>query len=207
MIVHSNIHSCLNGSLTETQVRRLGDLWGTKLHTNITDGIMEPWTAALLAAFLGARMPSDVLELGTSTGVTTALLIAVLRDVSGLKQAPTRLVSVDNDLRQDIARENLAKLAGPDLILVQEDSLKFLRECEPDSFDVAILDDGHALAHVKEEIKLARNAVRNGGTLLIHDTHSRYDLAPLVRMEGGVCFPTVPVHMVGAGLGIIEVLK
>jgi predicted O-methyltransferase YrrM len=95
---------------------------------------LEPETGALLAVLLRALGARDVLEIGTSNGVSTLYLAAALRPAGG------RLVSVEIEPgRTAMARANLDR-AGLDAELRTQDAAEALSESPDDAWDVVFLD-------------------------------------------------------------------
>jgi predicted O-methyltransferase YrrM len=95
---------------------------------------LEPETGAVLNVLLRALGARDVLEIGTSNGVSTLYLADALAAVGG------RLVSVEIEPeRTAMARANLER-AGLDAELLTADAGDVLRESPDDAWDVVFLD-------------------------------------------------------------------
>jgi predicted O-methyltransferase YrrM len=96
---------------------------------------LEPETGAVLNVLVRALGARDVLELGTSNGVSTLYLADAVAATGG------KLVSVEiESQRTAMARENLARAGLSGVVLVEGDAGTFLRESPDDRWDVVFLD-------------------------------------------------------------------
>lgn len=119
---------------------------------------------------------SNILELGTRTGVST---VAWLHALTGRGF----LTSVDLDGQPPIGDHNhWTFIQGDD---TDPDIITRLTRLAP--FDIIFIDTSHHYAHTIQELDIYRPLVRPGGRIVLHDTQLR-------RPEGSPPRPLFPVR-------------
>lgn len=139
---------------------------------------------------ISALRPTDVLEVGTHIGVSTAHISCALRRTAAEGARLPHLTTVDivdvNDPEtqpwikngsEHSPLEIVRKLGNSDLVhFVAQNSTEFLENCER-TFDFIFLDGSHAAEMVYQETSLALQLLNDGGVILLHDYFP--DLKPL----------------------------
>ena len=195
----------MHEALTNPQLDYLKDRW-SDIRFMIESGVTEPWTTDFIAALVRTMQPLRVFETGLSIGETSEAIIKALEFSSKMRQKPAYFYGCDtNNDRFVRTKERLQSLIVF-TFLKHMDAMTFLDGLHDEWFDVGFIDDWHIKEYVEKEIPLALKKIRPGGILLMHDVYSKHDLYEVCHEHGGVCLPTVPVHAMGSGIGIIEKL-
>lgn len=144
---------------------------------------------------------TNVLELGTRTGVSTVAWLYAL-------EGRGRLTSVDLDAQPPIGEYE-------HWTFVQADDMDYVDQVPEGSVDVLFIATSHLYEHTLAELRAYHRKVRPGGRILLHDTMLR-------RPEGSPPRPLFPVrtalnewcketgltwteHSYCWGLGVVEI--
>lgn len=156
-------------------------------------GSTEPPTVDVICCMMRALEVYTVVETGTFEGLTTRVMART--------NPQATIYSIEGDEQRYLkARETLADLVNVELSY--GDALEKLAGFMDESVDFVFLDDDHTAGHVAEEIVEAKRILKRGGVCVIHDVFGPFNLAPIVKLAGGICLPFVQMHIAG-GLGII----
>ncbi len=130
----------------------------------------------MLARSSGAR---NIVEFGTSIGISTLFLAAALRDNGG-----GRLISSEFEPSKVVrARKNIATGGLSDLVDVREgDALQTLRVDLPETIDLLVLDGSKALYF--EILALAESRLRPGSLVIADDAEYSPDYLEYIRAHG-----------------------
>jgi predicted O-methyltransferase YrrM len=126
----------------------------------------------LLARSVGAR---NIIEFGTSFGISTLHLAAALRDNGG-----GRLIGSEFEPSKILARENLAAGGLSDLVEVREgDALDTLARDLPDSIDFVLLDGAKNL--YPSVLSLLEGRLRAGALIVADNANASPEYLARVR--------------------------
>lgn len=130
----------------------------------------------MLARSSGAR---NIVEFGTSIGISTLFLAAAIRDNGG-----GRLISSEFEPSKVVrARKNIATGGLSDLVDVREgDALQTLRVDLPETIDLLVLDGSKALYF--EILALAESRLRPGSLVIADDAEYSPDYLEYIRAHG-----------------------
>ena len=133
-------------------------------------------TGTLLYMLARSCRARDVVEFGTSFGLSTLYLAAALRDNGG-----GRLITTEFEPSKVVrARENFAAGGLGDLVEVREgDALQTLAHDLPETVDLLLLDGAKAL--YPEVLSLVENRLRPGALVLAGDADMSPDYVERVR--------------------------
>jgi predicted O-methyltransferase YrrM len=127
----------------------------------------------MLARSCGAR---EIVEFGTSFGISTLHLAAALRDNGGGRLLTSEFVPS----KAARARKNLTDAGLMDLVEIREgDALQTLRIDLPETIDLILLDGAKAL--YPEILGLAENRLRPGALIIADDADDSPDYLARVR--------------------------
>ncbi len=131
----------------------------------------------MLARHAGAR---EIVEFGTSFGLSTLHLAAALRDNGG-----GRLITCEFEpSKVERARENLAAADLTDLVEIRVgDALQTLRDGLPESIDLVLLDGAKAL--YPEILGLLQGRLRPGALIVADNADDSPEYLALVRSPAG----------------------
>ena len=175
-------------------------------HGEYHAGSTEPWTIQAATALMSANFSKTVLELGCYRGLTSEWFCHTLDAVG-------ETVFHGVDLWEDVieaARTRLERCHFENVAwtIYQGDSIAFLKQCEPETYDFVWLDDDHTATHVSEELGLLLNPLkplmRPRGIICMHDVVGRFDLGPICERFHGYVLNLPCIHAAG-GIGIIQV--
>ena len=164
-------------------------------------GSTEPETVDVICAMVKALEPRIVIETGSFEGLTTERLFRVMEQFEHTSILYT--VEADPD-RYHVMMEKqwLTKHPSMTVCAVHQDALDYLASLQSDMVDFIFLDDDHSGDHVAHEIREAMRILRPGGVCVVHDVIGPFNLAPIVKVMGGVCLPFKRLHAAG-GLGVL----
>ena len=140
-------------------------------------GTIGPSDYLFLTAFVSILAPQRVVEIGTLTGFSAAIIAATLRRQSG-EESAKRVDTIDvlekcfiDDTRPtgfEIA-ESFPELASIIRLHVPHDSMVVSKLAEPDELEIVFIDANHQ--HPLPLLDLLRLApyVRRGGWIVLHD--------------------------------------
>lgn len=157
----------------------------------------------MIAAVLRASGVRRVLELGTFTGETTALMASLAPDAEIVtvdlpdgQPAYEQYVSLANPDREVFLRTRSANLSAPNIRFVRSDSF-LLSPRDLGMFDLVWVDAWHLFPNVAWDIHLAYHACLPGGFILCDDIESTGRAGnPLSGPDGHV----VAKYLEGLGL-------
>jgi predicted O-methyltransferase YrrM len=119
----------------------------------------------LLASLALSLKAEDILETGYDAAWTTMALAWT---------GASNIVAIDNlseyQKTEPKAREMLS--AYPNVTLLNQDALEYLRNSEDLAWDFIFIDDNHATDHVRLECMEVDRILRPGGIVAFHDTIS-----------------------------------
>ena len=182
---------------------RLRDEWDRGEYHH---GATEPWTTQVVAALLAANFSRTVLELGCYKGHTSEWLCRILEDMG---ETTFHGVDIHDDV-SEITRLRLdaIKFENVAWTIYQGDTIAFLKQCKPRTYDFVWLDDDHAKDHVAEELSLLldpnKPLLKSRGIICMHDVMGSFDLGPVCERFHGYVLDFPRIHVAG-GLGIIQV--
>lgn len=151
-----------------------------------------------LLVLLGAKR---AIETGYDAGVTTEALAMSGAEVLGVDDL-CEYSEVDTNAR--------VRLAGyPNVTLVEDDALAFLKQQPDCSIDFIFVDERHLAEYVKDESEEIRRIMRPGGVAVFHDTAIFPELRNVVHssFEDWQCMdlPAVsPYHGINFGISVVR---
>lgn len=141
---------------------------------------VSPETARLLYLLARATSARNIVEFGTSFGVSTVYLAAALRDNGGGKVIGSELEAE----KAAAARANLAAAGLADLVDIREgDALQTLARDLPDQIDLILLDGHKALYPAILDLLAPR--LRRGGAIVADNIEASPAYVARVREAGG----------------------
>jgi predicted O-methyltransferase YrrM len=111
--------------------------------------------------------PQRVLETGTHFGYSTCCIAAALRDLSAVDGTPRELVTIDPAPMPHLWEgTDLA----PFIRWIPKLSFDVAKDYAGERFDALVLDSDHSYDTIMFELMAFEPTLREGGTLLLHDT-------------------------------------
>mgnify|MGYP004512578039 CR=1 FL=1 len=124
--------------------------------------VMRERTAAFLSALIADKMPLQVLEIGTCTGVSGLTALA-----AGAQKLTT--VELDSD-RAEEARRNFAESGyGSNVTVIEGDCREVLRYLDGNKYDFVILDGPKS--DLGEQFEECMGMLERGGIVFIDDVN------------------------------------
>jgi predicted O-methyltransferase YrrM len=135
-------------------------------------------TGQLLYMLTRSTRAQNVLEFGTSLGVSTIYLAAALRDNGG-----GRVITTEFETSKAArARENLKEAGLIDLVEIREgDALETLATGLPETVDLVLLDGAKSL--YGDILQLLEGHLRPGSLVLADDARLSSDFVSLIRSD------------------------
>jgi len=135
-------------------------------------------TGQLLYMLIRSTHAHNVLEFGTSLGVSTIYIAAALRDNGG-----GRVITTEFEASKVArARENLKEAGLIDLVEIREgDALETLATGLPETVDLVLLDGAKSL--YGDILQLLEGHLRSGSLVLADDARLSSDFVNLIRSD------------------------
>jgi predicted O-methyltransferase YrrM len=135
-------------------------------------------TGQLLYVLVRSTRARNVIEFGTSFGISTIYLAAALRDNGGGRVITTELLPS----KAARARENLTRAGLIDLVEIREgDARETLAQDLPRSLDILLLDGAKAL--YGDVLQCVQRCLRPGSLILADDAQHCPELVSLMRSD------------------------
>lgn len=165
-------------------------------------GVHTAPAARLLMLYLAVALDAKmIIETGYDYGLTTEALA-----LSGAE-----VMAVDNleeyGGADEPARERLSNY--PNVTLVKSSAVSFLQGIDDETVDLAFIDDGHHIEHMRREIAEAARILKPGGVVVFHDAWRFLALWSMVKKMVPVwekmILPAVsPKDGINYGIGIVR---